>query len=682
VKTRSLRDGSPDAPAVEAFLQRWGLALLVLFAVLYYEAYYNTALLLTGESGSNALIASRIIEGWRPIADMFVGYNLLWFYPIAALFKITGPHMLAMQIFFMCLCLVTSTLGFLLVKKTTGQAWLAMLAGGLMILMPGAMFRNYMGFIGTLASFALVFGYVIPASNSLRQCLWMGFCGAALSLCFLIRIEPSLLILVVWIGLAILYPIGICGEFLRRSRVVVIGTLLALIAFAAVHIPFVLHARERGFEREFLNQYGQFFDLFRWELQKELQKSRGAIRLDWPPYSGSEILRAGLPSPVVTVTNAQRDSDDTGRDGRRSRPDLSEAFHGKGSLFFALSIYLPVLTSAVLALSGALLAIFGMLKGNERARFLGLLVLATTGAALSLFPQYFFFRPDSVHLAEFMVPFYPALACAAFAGWWVFRNLSSLIGRLFGVALPILCGFQVVGAFNALYGREGSGSIRLARGRTVMFHAPGGIDFRVKPAELRDWEGLRDALLTQSRPGDYLVTYPYVPLLNIMAQRPSYQSKLYVDNATESPDFPQKAIIEFEKNKPAVVVVNNRDINRTEVSRFRNWAAPFYQHVSSKYVLTGTYLKTIEVFVRPDRVEPVKDDSPKNDFRSSGLLSFRRGWPRRETKTEVFLLNCRSVFGNRRATAEDMAVAVHIVDAGDAGPELVLAEPWRGPSGL
>jgi hypothetical protein len=66
-------------------------------------------------------------------------------------------------------------------------------------------------------------------------------------------------------------------------------------------------------------------------------------------------------------------------------------------------------------------------------------------------------------------------------------------------------------------------------------------------------------------PGDYLITYPYVPLLNIMAQRPSYQSKLYVDNATESSNFSKNAIADFEKNKPALVVINNRDINKTEI---------------------------------------------------------------------------------------------------------------------
>ena len=429
----------------------------------------------------------------------------------------------------------------------------------------------------------------------------MAFCGAALSVCFLIRIEPSLLIAVVWIGLVILYPIGIRGAFVRRLKVVVIGTVLALVAFAAVHTPFVVHAHQRGFGREFLNQYVQFFGLFQWELKKEIQKARGAVHLEFAHPEGSATLKAGLPLPVATVTVVSQDSESAGRDGRRGRPDLNELIKWNGSPFFTLSIYLPVLASAASALAGTLLFLFGIARGHERGRFFGLLLLTTTGTALSLFPQYFFFRPDSVHLAEFMAPFYPALACAAFAGWWIFQNFKTHIGRLCGLVLPILCGLQVIVAFNSLYGREGSGSIRLARGKTAMFHAPGGIDFRVKPAELHDWQGLRDALLRHSQAGDFLITYPYVPLLNIMAQRPSYQFKLYVDNATESANFSKNAIADFEKNKPALVVINNRDINKTEISRFKNWAAPFYQHIANQYVLEGTYFGRIEVFVRPDK---------------------------------------------------------------------------------
>jgi hypothetical protein len=162
---------------------------------------------------------------------------------------------------------------------------------------------------------------------------------------------------------------------------------------------------------------------------------------------------------------------------------------------------------------------------------------------------------------------------------------------------------QVVVSFNALFGREGSGSIRIARGKSELFEAPGGIRFRVKPEELNDWQGLRNILSSSLREGDYLVTYPYVPLLNVMAEAPSYQFKLYVDNATESLDFPEKTVRELREKKPAIVVVNNRDINKTEFSRFKNWAAPVHGFLSTEYVLAGTYFNRIEVFVRPDRVE-------------------------------------------------------------------------------
>jgi len=239
------------------------------------------------------------------------------------------------------------------------------------------------------------------------------------------------------------------------------------------------------------------------------------------------------------------------------------------------------------------------LRGNEADRRAGLAILTTTGCALALFPQYFFFRPDSVHLAEFMVPFYPALACAA-AGAIGWIRAKSFLFWPAGLVLAIAA-LQVVVAFNSLYGREGSGSLRIARGKTALFEAPGGIRFRVRPKELADWEKLRDTLEVVTREGGYLVTFPYVPILNVMADSPSYQFKLYVDNATEPPDFSERAIAELKEKQPVAVVVNNRDINRTEISRFKNWAAPVHAHLSENYVLAGTYFSNIEVFVRPDR---------------------------------------------------------------------------------
>lgn len=588
---------------VEHFLKRRGIWLLTLFAVVYYALYYNAHLTLTGEAGSNVLIAQRILEGWRPIKDMFIGYNLMWFYPLAWIFEFTGPHLLASRIYFMVLCGISGVLGFFMVRRVTGSGTLAVLAGGLMILMPGAMYRNTVGFVGTLASFALVFGYVVLHRSWLSKVLWMGFAGAAMSLCFLIRIEPSLIASIVWAGLVFLYPFIDRREFVSRLRIVLAGTSLGVVAFAAVHAPFVVHAYERGFGPEFTGQYRQFVKLLRWELQREVQKiwvlsPKAAPVQPAPSAPILSVESTPAANPSMAIDSPPKPADST--DGRRQRPAFSESFQKGRISFLPLSIYLPVLSTSVLAVFGLALFLSGAVAGVPRRSESGLSILATTGCALSLFPQYFFFRPDSVHLAEFMVPFYPALACAAAAaiamrakGW---RGFSSIV-ILLAVSL------QVVVAFNSLFGRDGSGSIRISKGKTALFEAPGGIRFRVNPAELGDWERLRDKLAAATCEGDFLVTYPYVPLLNVMAESPTYQFKLYVDNATEASDFAEKTIRELQENRPAIVVVNNRDINKSEISRFRNWAAPVHAFLLQEYVLSGTFFEKIEVFVRPDRAE-------------------------------------------------------------------------------
>lgn len=585
---------------LESYLKRWGALSVAAFAIAYYGLYFNADLTLTGEAGSNVLIAQRILEGWRPIKDMFIGYNLMWFYPLAWIFEFTGPHLLATRIYFMTLAGLSGVLGFLLVRRVTGYAILAAIAAGLMILLPGAMYRNNVGFVGTLASFALVYGYVVCHRSRVSNFLWMGFAGAAISLCYLIRIEPALIATVVWLGLVILYPIGVRGEFIQRLRVVCAGTLLAVAAFAAVHAPFVIHAHKSGFGVEFTNQYAQFVKLLQWELKKEILKIQPASQQ--PSSTPSIQPVAEIPPPAqfsAPIQSAKPKSSDS-PEGRRQRPEFSQSFQSGRISFFPLAVYFPIFSAGMLALAGTIFFLGGVFLSNPAKRQIGLAILTTTGCALALFPQYFFFRPDSVHLAEFMVPFYPALAVASAGVIGIFRTRRGVVWGAAAILL-IIC-LQVVVAFNALFGREGSGSIKIARGKTALFEAPGGIRFRVKPEELADWKGLRDILAKSTQKGDFVVTYPYVPLLNVMAERPSYQFKLYVDNATESADFSEKTILELREKRPAVVVVNNRDINQSEFSRFKNWAAPVHTFLEQEYVLAGTYFKKIEVFVRPDRI--------------------------------------------------------------------------------
>ncbi len=575
---------------INALLGRHGLWIMLIFALVYYGLYYNAGLQLTGEQGSNALLATRLLEGQRPIVDTFLGYNVMWFYPLVGIFSVLGPHWLAMRIYFLLLAVVTGLLGFSLVRRVTGWPWLAAVTSLFIILMPGVAFRNYMGFLGVLYAAVLIRAYVLEAANPRRQIMWMAVAGAALSLAFLIRIEPSLLVLVMWSGLIVLYPFSYRGQGLARLRTVVLGTVAALLAFAAVHAPVVVDAYQRGFGPEFVAQYSSHVKLLRWELEQEIG----------PPTATVDSDALFEPAAAEQAAAAATEGELGERDGRIARPTLADITQRGFLYYFALAIWFPVLLAGLILVGGTVLLVWSLLGRDPALKVYALVMLTTTGSALALFPQYFFFRPDAVHLNEFMVPFWVAAACSGWAAWQAGHHLGRRWVAVTAGALALLVVLQFFVSFNALFSRRTSGSISAGRGLDAVFQAPHGVFARVKSQELADWEGLRDAVINHAGPGQYVITYPYVPILNVMAGRPSYQRQLYADNATVSPRFLQREIERLQTERPAVVVVNNRAINRTEFSRFRQWAAPLYQTIASDYEQVGEFFGEIEVFVRPD----------------------------------------------------------------------------------
>jgi hypothetical protein len=583
--------GLSKMAGVELFLRRRGFLLLAAFAAIYYAAYHGTGLALSGEQGSNALIAMRILGGERPLADMFIGYNLLWFYPLVWLFSLLGPHWLAMRIYFAVLAAAAALLGYALVRRVTGQAWLALVTGVFMVLMPGAIFRNYMGLIGVLSAIVLLRGYVLDAGSPRRQIAWMAAAGAGLAVCCLVRIEPGLLIVVVWAGLVVLYPFGSRGEFAARWRTVLLGTAAALAAFAAVHAPFVIHAYQRGFGPEFTGQYSEFASMLGDELQRE------ADHWTSPP----------VPTETAT-TKPSEPAEFGGRDGRRALPSPWSIVGPRGLYFFAAAIWLPVLLAPLFVLTGVFLLLPALARGDAERKSLALVILTTTGCALAFFPQYFFFRPDTTHLNEFLLVFWPTSVCSAWAAWRAAGLSGSRACRTMAWLLIALTVLQFVVSFNALFNREASGSIRSARGMDTPFRALNGVQAKVKKDELADWEGLRDTVLAHADPGDFVITYPYVPIVNVMCDRPTYQRRLYADNATAGPEFFAAEAVLIDRHRPAVIVVNNRAINKTEESRFRRWAAPLQAHIDANYVPVGEYFGEIAVFARPDKVTGPRDE--------------------------------------------------------------------------
>src|ERR1700748_2236478 len=105
--------------------RRWLPWLLLVIAVAYYATYALSGLDLGGEGGTTAVIAQRLLDGQRPFVDTFLGYNLLWFYPLVWLFQIFGPNFTVVRIFFFVLSIITSLLAYRTVRRVSGSAVLA-----------------------------------------------------------------------------------------------------------------------------------------------------------------------------------------------------------------------------------------------------------------------------------------------------------------------------------------------------------------------------------------------------------------------------------------------------------------------------------------------------------------------------------------------------------------------------
>ena len=118
----------------------WITALLLLFALFYYGSYYRCSLYPSGEGGVEGVIALRLLEGKIPFVETVLNYNLFWFYPIVALFKIFGPSYTVLRIFFFFLASLTGLLSFYVVSLTTKRLGTATLAGLLTLILPGQHF--------------------------------------------------------------------------------------------------------------------------------------------------------------------------------------------------------------------------------------------------------------------------------------------------------------------------------------------------------------------------------------------------------------------------------------------------------------------------------------------------------------------------------------------------------------
>lgn len=572
--------------------------LLPLLALCYYGYYYRCGLYPCGEGGVEGVTALRLLSGKIPITEVALNYNLLWFYPIVGLFKIFGPSYTAIKIFFFSLCTITSLLAYSILFQTTRRPWLALLAGIVTLLLPGQIFRNYMAFIVVLNMALFLKAFLLPCYNKKNRLLWIFFAGLCLGIAFLIRIDLGFFLSAVLLGIIFLSPF--CWKKEERyhyCKQIFASIFLIIAGIMITHWPLYHDATRRGFDTPFLKQY---------EAWPKMILSQGSSLLS---QTWKHLLPLTSPGEITTVaptkskkgtsiastpTIEYRTSNNQSPLARRSfaSADIREQL-------MALNLYLPLWCSSLLILLVVIFFLLGIKKSDPILKQRGAIILTCLGCTLTLFPQYFFWRPDMIHLSEFMVPMNITLLITMAFAYEAWKS-SRLLMRTLVFVFFLIAALTFLLYFIAGIQSQSTGGIAISEHRTVPFHGNNGVDVLLTPNEFEETEAIYLSIVAHADPNDSVICFPYNPEINFMTDRLSYRHNLYTDDMTASKNFDRDTISEIEKNQPAVIVINNWPINGTEHSRFKNWATETYYYIRSHYLLD--YKKGIlEVFVRPDK---------------------------------------------------------------------------------
>jgi hypothetical protein len=562
----------------------WRIVGLILFAFLYYSSYGLSGLELRGEGGTIAVIAQRILEGERPLADTFLGYNVFWFYPIVALFAITGPNFLVVRLFFYLLSIVTAVLGYRAVWRASGRPLLSLLAAVIIILIPGMQFRTYMGLLAVANLYFFLEVFALKNSD-LSRLVWLIGSGLFLGLTFLVRIDLGILFSTLALGSLVVYPLIDLRIWKRRARFSALALAVYATLVVLVHIPVDQFAAQTGFRNEFRSQYVYWINDVASYL-KTVSNTATKVFGEATPSAGAKAKPAPVPIPKE---GSQTDIDSNNDHRTRPRPPISDIFLGSssGARHLAFLIYYPIAGGVIIVVLSTLLFLNGWRTGNPELNREGFVLLIATGSALTLLPQYFLFRPDPPHVSEMMCPFVIAAAIAFHAALPA-RHPGSRTIRFVGVLYAILATIHI--AFYIEYGikRPSMGSCAIKSRSEVFFKADNGVSGYLPRDKAAEYQALYQTIIDHSTPKDYVVCFPYQPMVNFMTNRRSYLYNLYVDNASAPPKFNEQAIAEIAKYKPAAILIDDVAMNQIPASRFMVWAAPVYQYIKDHYDYAAT----------------------------------------------------------------------------------------------
>jgi hypothetical protein len=553
---------------------RWavivGPLLILICAFVYFGSYIRFWFNPHDEGGTAALIASRMLAGEIPYKDVELGYNVGWFWPIVGLFKAIGVNFIAMRAYFFALSTLCALWGWAVVRKVTRREWFPIFVGIALVIFPGSQFKSYIPMLclaNTLALVTAALGSGATAAGFWRRVL-LG--GVVLGITFLIRIDIGYLFTLIWLGFVFLRMFdyrtepgfGRLGDFIASVAILCASVLLVL-------GPALYVTKRGGYGDEFLNQYRSWASDITGRAESVVAQRATA----------SASAKAKSPGRVIDRSELKRVSWET----------FSSFANSDKTVLFILT-YLPVGIFVLLVAWAFFRTVGAILTGSFTLDHPGMLGLLLLGGSLTTFPQFFFFRPDRPHLSEFM----PGFIVAAVS---VFFLIKGRWRWLVGGLMAIQFGFFGWFAFDHYSAGTMAARLKIKKNKRVWFEGDNGVRVLVHTKDRDELETIRKAVIENSNPGDWLVCYPYQPGYNVMTNRPTYERELYQDNATAPAGWGKGAIARIEEKKPAIVIIDDREINQVENSRFSKWAPRVHEYLHNNYELCAQS-DTIEVYRR------------------------------------------------------------------------------------
>ncbi len=549
------------------------MAFLVIAGFAYYSHYYDCGFN-TGDEGSLLLITMRILGGERPYLDVALGYGLLWYYPLALLFKITGVSFIVARIYLLSLAMLCSLLAYQAIRKQTRNATLAISAALLILALPGNLQHVYLPLV-VLANMLAVScldldRHVLPDRRVFVAALVVG-------VSWFIRADQALVAALVLIATLITHTVSTSPPGRWPGR---LARLSALVGGAALlpALPLIALAYRQGFLESLLLYSSRPLTIL-------LQISTLART--------NRFVESGPEAPA-------------GAGATLARVPLAAIWQPGPVRILGILTYLPLITLALIASIACLRMLARRRRGlpalgNDTAG-----VLALSALAVSSFPQFFFFRPDPAHLSFFMPGFF-VLAAVCLGRW-----AGSKPGAAGETSVPPNPGIRRFGrlvfgglliAHIGLYtwfglGLPTTGSmIALSRGRTERFLGRNGVEVAVTPVERYLFDKVTRTIEAHTNEDDILLCFPFGPGWNVMTDRRTSMRALYVDDSLMTSGWQQEMIESIKKDQPPVIIVDNWPVNGTEISRFKNWAAQVMSHILSEYVVLDT-VGSIEIYGR------------------------------------------------------------------------------------